>query len=210
MLEFVLFFFGMPLAITLLYNYCEKQKKRKARLKRIEQERISEAKIAQIAEHQRELKRQHEQLVREQIELAKQQAREEMERKCEDERLREEQARQAKQIEKLEAEQRKMQFQLNQIAEDLPMFRDELDRLLGQVEDWQGRLHKAQEDLEFDELRMREAASAVREKEHTAHVKAKEQAENKVASLKKSIRKVEKQIATAEFNREEIKRKLSA
>lgn len=202
MLEFVLFFFGLPLVITLLYNYCEKQKKRKALLKRLEQ--------AKVIERQKELERKQKVLAREQARLAQEQEREALERRREDERLAKEQAKQAAQIEKLEAEQRKMQFKLNQIAEDLPMFRDELDRLLRQAEDWQGRLHKAKADLEFDELRMRETTSAVREKEYAAHIKAKEQAENKVASLKKSIRKVEKQIATAEFNREEIKRKLSA
>lgn len=65
MLEFVLFFFGMPLAITLLYNYCEKQKKRKALLKRLED--------AKVIERQTELEREQKALAREQMRLAKEQ-----------------------------------------------------------------------------------------------------------------------------------------
>ena len=65
MLEFVLFFFGMPLAITLLYNYCDRQKKRKALLKRLEQ--------AKVIERQEELERGQKALAREQMRLAKEQ-----------------------------------------------------------------------------------------------------------------------------------------
>jgi hypothetical protein len=65
MLEFVLFFFGMPFAITLLYNYCEKQKKRKALLKRLEQ--------AKVIERQEVLEQEQKALAREQMRLAKEQ-----------------------------------------------------------------------------------------------------------------------------------------
>ena len=106
MLEFVLFFFGMPLAITLLYNYCETQKKRKARLKRIEQEHIRESELAQLAERQRERERQREQLVREQIELAKQRALESIEHQREEEEARRA-AQEAKEMKRAQKEAEK-------------------------------------------------------------------------------------------------------
>ena len=109
---------------------------------------------------------------------------------------------------KLEEAQRKMRFEIEQIKEDLPLLHNQLEMFMGQMDEWQNRLHKAQLDLEWDELRMREAPSAVKGKEHDAHLKAKATAEAKIISLEKNIRKAEKQIATAEFKKREYERKL--
>ena len=125
-------------------------------------------------------------------------------------RVAKEQAKQAAQIAKHDDMIRKVTHDLEQIKEDLPLFYDKLEKYTKDMDRWQDKLRKAQLDLEWDELRMREAPSAVKGKEHDDHIKARDMAENKIISLKESIRKVEKQIATAEFNRGEYERKLSA
>ena len=184
-----------------------KERARQAQLERIrrEQERVKleqarqrEAwKAAQAAERER---------VRQMVALEREQIRQQ---KLWEKQQKEDAARDAK-IAKLEEAQRKMQFELDQIKEDLPLLHRQLDVFMGQMDEWQNRLHKAQLDLEWDELRMREAPSAVNGKEHDAHLKAKATAEGKIISLEKNIRKVEKQISTAEFKRGEYERKLSA
>ena len=165
---------------------------------RAEQQRIREEwKAAQAAERER---------VRQMVALEREQIRQQ---KLWEKQQKEDAARDAK-IAKLEEAQRKMRFELDQIKEDLPLLHRQLEMFMGQMDEWQDKLHKAQLDLEWDALRMREAPSAVKGKEHDAHLKAKATAEGKIISLEKNIRKVEKQISTAEFKRGEYERKLSA
>jgi len=185
MLEFVLFFFGMPLSITLLCNYCDRQKKRKARLKRIEQERIREAKIAQISEHQRELKRQHEQLVHDQIELAKQQAREEMERKREDERLREEQEKQAEQLAKHEKRITDLEFRMSQAESDIEFLNDRI----------------AQLDAQRDLLMLQQSGTVPGGKEHTKY-------QTKIISIENQIHTAENKLNKARHIRTMAQREM--
>ena len=156
-----------------------------------------EWKAAQAAERER---------VRQMVALEREQIRQQ---KLWEKQQKEDAARDAK-IAKLEEAQRKMRFELDQIKEDLPLLHRQLEMFMGQMDEWQDKLHKAQLDLEWDALRMREAPSAVKGKEHDAHLKAKATAEGKIISLEKNIRKVEKQISTAEFKRGEYERKLSA
>ena len=149
-------------------------------------------------------------LEREQMRQRREQEKERKEREAADAKLAEEQEKIKVRLAKVEAEQRKMRFEINQINEDLPLLHRQLETFMEQMDEWQNKLHKAQLDLEWDELRMREAPSAVKGKEHDAHLKAKATAEAKIISLEKNIRKAEKQIATAEFKKSEYARKLSA
>lgn len=166
----------------------ERQRKEQEQMRREMRERMAEAKL----ETARLIA-----LEREQMKQAKEQ-----------ERLAKEQEKYEARLAKVEAEQRKMRFEIDQINEDLPLLHRQLDTFMEQMDEWQNRLHKAQLDLEWDELRMREAPSAVKGKEHDAHLKAKATAESKIISLEKNIRKAEKQIATAEFKKGEYTRKL--
>lgn len=181
------------------------------------------ARATKEAARQKEIDRQRREQAARSAELARMTAewkQRQAEAKLETERLialEREQMRQAKEQEKyearlakVEAEQRKMRFEINQINEDLPLLHRQLDTFMEQMDEWQNKLHKAQLDLEWDELRMREAPSAVKGKEHDAHLKAKATAESKIISLEKNIRKAEKQITTAEFKKGEYTRNLSA
>lgn len=103
LLEFVLFFFGMPLVITLLYNYCEKQKKRKALLKRLEE--------ARVIERQAELERGQKALAREQMRLAK------------------EQEKQAEQLAKHEKRLADLEFRMSQAESDIEFLNDRIAQL---------------------------------------------------------------------------------
>lgn len=103
MLEFVLFFFGMPLAITLLYNYCEKQKKRKALLKRLEE--------AKVIERQAELEQEQKALAREQARLAK------------------EQEKQGEQLAKHEKRLADLEFRMSQAESDIEFLNDRIAQL---------------------------------------------------------------------------------
>ena len=179
------------------------------------------ARASKEAKRQREIERQRREQAARSAELARMTAewkQRQAEAKIETQRLialEREQMRQAKEQEKyearlakVEAEQRKMRFEIDQINEDLPLLHRQLDTFMEQMDEWQNKLHKAQLDLEWDELRMREAPSAVKGKEHDAHLKAKATAESKIITLEKNIRKAEKQIATAEFKKSEYTRKL--
>ena len=187
MLEFILFFGGIGFAATFLVNYFDKRNKRKARLKQIEQERIREAKIAQIAEHQRELKRQHEQLVREQIELAKQQVREEMERKREEERLAKEQAKQAAQLAKHEKRLADLEFRMSQAESDIEFLNDRI----------------AQLDAQRDLLMLQQSGTVPGGKEHTKY-------QTKIISLDNQIHTAEGKLAKAKHTKAMAARALSA
>jgi len=182
--------------------------KEAARKKEIERQRREQAaRSAELARMTAEWKQRQEEA---KIETARLIAleREQMRQAKEQEKLAKEQEKYEARLAKVEAEQRKMRFEIDQINEDLPLLHRQLDTFMEQMDEWQNRLHKAQLDLEWDELRMREAPSAVKGKEHDAHLKAKATAESKIISLEKNIRKAEKQIATAEFKKGEYTRKL--
>jgi predicted nuclease with TOPRIM domain len=103
MLEFVLFFFGIPLVITLLYNYCDRQKKRKALLKRLED--------AKVIERQTELEREQKALAREQMRLAK------------------EQEKQGEQLAKHEKRIADLEFRMSQAESDIEFLNDRIAQL---------------------------------------------------------------------------------
>lgn len=135
--------------------------------------------------------------------LAKEQERQEKAQAAAWERQRKEDAKRDAQLAALAAKQRKMKHQIDEINEDLPLFHRQLDSLMEQMGEWQNRLAKANNDLEWDELRMREAPSAVNGKEYEAHKKAQSAATSKIAKLEKDIRAAEKRISNAEYQKRE-------
>lgn len=135
--------------------------------------------------------------------LAKEQERQEKAQAAAWERQRKEDAKRDAQLEALAAKQRKMKHQIDEINEDLPLFHRQLDSLMEQMGEWQNRLAKANNDLEWDKLRMREASSAVNGKEYEAHKKAQSAATSKIAKLEKDIRAAEKRISNAEYQKRE-------
>ena len=119
--------------------------------------------------------------------------------------------RQAAEIEKVKEEQIKMRFQLDQALEDIPLFERQLSVLSSQIEAWQDAYAKALRDVEWDEHRIKFAGTSgvVKGKEVEAHLKAKEQAENKIIQLETKIRATEKKLAKARFDRDRAKEKLA-
>ena len=124
-------------------------------------------------------------------------------------KMEKEQQRQAEVLEKHEDMICKMQFQLDQALNDIPMLKRQLSVLSAQMEVMQDDLDSADRAVKWDEFRIKNGGSSVVSiKEVQAHLKAREQAENKILAQEKKIRTAEKQLAKAEFNRDMARRKI--
>ena len=124
-------------------------------------------------------------------------------------KMEKEQQRQAEVLEKHEDMICKMQFQLDQALPDSPMLKRQLSVLSAQMEVMQDDFDSADRAVKWDEFRIKNGGSSVVSiKEVQAHLKAREQAENKIMSQEKKIRSAEKQLAKAEFNRDMARRKI--
>ena len=125
-------------------------------------------------------------------------------------RLEKEQERQAKELERHEEMICKMQFQLDQALEDIPMLKRQLSVLSAQMNIMQDDLDSANRAVEWDEFLIKNGGnSVVSIKELEAHRKAKAKAENNILKQEKKIRTAEKQLAKAELDRDAAKRKLA-
>ena len=125
-------------------------------------------------------------------------------------RLEKEQERQAKELERHEEMICKMQFQLDQALEDIPMLKRQLSVLSAQMNIMQDDLDSANRAVEWDEFLIKNGGnSVVSIKELEAHRKAKAQAENNILKQEKKIRTAEKQLAKAELDRDAAKKKLA-